>query len=181
MTVDARTAMQLRNAGIRPESLPAGAKIDGKAIGATPAENVRVEVCPNGTVRIVIPGPAPGKPRMVRSDKWRKRPATSRYWAWANRIKADVGNSIPAAELVTELRITAFYEPPGSWSKKRRVAAIGTRHRSKPDGSNILKGVEDCLWPDNDSAIADIVARKRWDWVARLEVEIIIDKPEAIG
>lgn len=138
---------------------------------------IRIEVCTNGTVRIEVPGPTPGKPRMVRADKWRKRPATDKYWAWGNAIKAAVSGYIPVAETVASLNWTAYFEPPASWSQKRRVAAIGMRHRSKPDRDNIDKAVLDCLWPEGDSAIADGTIRKRWDWAARLEIEITVDNP----
>lgn len=139
---------------------------------------IQVECCPNGTVRLTVPGPPPGKPRMTRQDRWKKRPATDRYWAWANAIKEAVGNSIPEAASVALLNWTAYFEPPTSksWPKKRRIAAIGTLHRAKPDRDNIDKAVLDCLWPDGDSAIAAGTIRKFWDWTPRIEIEITLEK-----
>jgi Holliday junction resolvase RusA-like endonuclease len=59
------------------------------------------------------------------------------------------------------------------------VTALGTLHRVKPDAPNILKGIEDCLWPDGDQALAAGEYNKRWDRVARLEVEIVTMDPAA--
>lgn len=155
----------------------AGATVNGRPLAEAElakTTQVVVEVHPNGTVRIVIPGPAPGKPRMVQSDKWCKRPPVVRYREWCDRVRAVVGNCIPPAENVVQLNWVAYFSPPESWSKKRRMVAIGTRHRQPPDADNLCKALMDCLWPDGDSAIADCTMRKRWDWVARLEVEIIL-------
>lgn len=121
---------------------------------------------------IVVPGPTPGKPRMTQRDKWKKRPCVVRYREWCDRVRAAVGDAVPAAEDVACLSCTAYFEPPKSWPKRRRVAAMGTPHQSKPDIDNLCKTVLDCLWPQGDAAIASIVARKRWDWKARLEVGI---------
>lgn len=183
LTLNPRCAALLRSAGIDPVKLPAGTMIDGRPIDAAgeAAKALRISVgvaaCPNGTVRLDIQGPPPGKPRMTKSDKWRKRSATDKYWVWANAIKVAVAGCIPPAAMVAEVNWTAYFEPPPSWSKKKRVAAIGTRHRSKPDLDNIAKALSDTLWPDDDSAIADGTFRKRWDWTARLEVEIITETP----
>ena len=181
MTFDAKTAMQLRNAGIRPENLPPGTLVGGRPIERASEPIIQLEVCPNGTVRLVIPGPPPGKPRMSQRDKWRKRPEVQRYREWCDRVREAIGSSIPPAESVTQLNWMAYFEPPASWPKKKRVAAIGQRHRSKPDSSNILKGLEDCLWPEGDEALSDGRYSKRWDWVARLEVEITVDTPQSNG
>jgi hypothetical protein len=176
--IDAKTAAQLRAAGFDPAKLPAGTKIGGKSIDALGTPTVKVEVSLNGTVRIVIPGPPPGKPRMTQQDKWAKRPNVVRYYDWCNMIRAVVGDSLPDASRVAELNWTAYFTPPESWPKIKRARAIGTKHRQKPDSSNILKGLEDTLWPKGDEALADGRYRKRWDWTARLEVEIIPEPKE---
>jgi len=165
---------ELRRMGV-PDDVIAGATVvrgkplaDGRGAGM-----VSVEACLCGTMRIVIPGPPPGKPRMTQRDKWKQRPEVVRYRQWCDRVRAAVGDLLPAAERVAEVNWTAYFEPPPSWSKNRRVAAIGQRHRSKPDRDNIDKALLDCLFR-RDERIADGTLRKRWDWNARLEVEIII-------
>ena len=95
----------------------------------------------------------------------------TRWREWADKCRAVVG-AVPPAEEVNELRIIAYFEPPKSWSKKKRCAAIGERHRVKPDFDNIAKAVADALWPNDDSGIADARISKRYDFKARVEIEI---------
>jgi len=96
-----------------------------------------------GQIRIVIPGPPPGKPRMTQRDKWAKRPEVVRYRDWCDLVRATAGKDVPDASLVRELNWTAYFEPPQSWSMKTRAAVIGTCHRQKPDRDNIDKAILD--------------------------------------
>ena len=130
-----------------------------------------------GTVRnvitIVVPGAPIGKPRMTRRDRWAKRPAVMRYREWADRVRA-VAGKLPPADKVETMSMVATFVPPKSTSKKKAAAMIGTLHRVKPDASNILKGVEDILWPDNDSALAKGDYVKLWGWDASLTLTITL-------
>lgn len=62
-----------------------------------------------------------------------------------------------------DLKITASFAPPASWSKKRRAAAMDQYHTVKPDLDNILKavcdGLNNLIWFD-DSSIAHIFIKK---------------------
>ena len=126
-------------------------------------------------ISFTVPGTPIGKPRMVNSDRWKKRPAVLRYWEWANSTRAAIG-PVPPAKNIKLLEVSAFFEPPASWSKKKRYQAIGLPHCQKPDGSNILKAVEDILWPDGDQELSNGSYSKKWDWRARLEVTITLEK-----
>ena len=139
-----------------------------------------VEPCPNGTIRVVIPGPTPGKPRMTQRDRWKKRPAVVRYRDWCDRVRGIIVNAVtlPDPSTVMELNWVAYFEPPTSWAKKRRALAVGELHRQRPDRDNIDKAILDCLWPSSDSAIAAGRIEKRWDWNSRLEIEIVIDRAQ---
>jgi Holliday junction resolvase RusA-like endonuclease len=119
---------------------------------------------------ITIPGVPMGKPRMTQRDKWHKRPETSRYWDWANAARLLAGQ-MPDPKDVERLDWVAYFEPPPSWSKKKREEAIGNLHRSKPDRDNIDKAVLDTLFK-SDSAIAAGSIDKRWGVPARLEITI---------
>jgi Holliday junction resolvase RusA-like endonuclease len=121
-----------------------------------------------------IIGPAPGKPRMTRRDKWAKRPCVMAYWSWADQARATAGKVFApqAAGDVRLIRITAFYRPPESWSYTRRTAAIGTMKRTRPDPDNIAKAVLDALWPDNDAAVGDVEVRRRYGTEDMTEVAI---------
>jgi Holliday junction resolvase RusA-like endonuclease len=93
------------------------------------------------------------------------------YRFWCDRVRKAVGRKLPIADLVGALDWTAYFEPPQSWSKKRRAACIGELHCAKPDRDNIDKAVLDCLYKQ-DSGIAMGTIQKRWDWTARLEITI---------
>jgi hypothetical protein len=133
-------------------------------------------------MKIWLPGEPIGKPRMTQRDKWAKRPCVMRYRAWADRLRAVAGQfgagPLPPAEAVVSLSWLAQFEPPKSWSKKKRAAMIGELHRSNPDASNILKGVEDILYPNGDSALAVGSYRKIWHWKAGIEIRIIYQVEE---
>jgi Holliday junction resolvase RusA-like endonuclease len=164
----------LRRLGFRPEHI-ATATVNGKPLSEVEPKK-RSEVRPQATwdgntLRIVVPGVPVGKTRMTRPDKWKKRPNVTRYRDWCDTVRGVVGK-VPDPREVVALNWTAYFEPPASWSKKRRAAAIGELHRNKPDRDNIDKAVLDCLFAQ-DSAIAHGTLNKLWDWNARLEVEIV--------
>lgn len=119
---------------------------------------------------ISIPGKPIGKPRMTQRDKWKKRPCVMRYRDWADVARIHAGD-VPKPDRIESLDWTAYFAPPQSWSKKRRAAALGTLHRSKPDRDNIDKSVLDVLFPD-DSGIASGHIRKVWGVPERIEIVI---------
>jgi len=73
-----------------------------------------------------------------------------------------------------------FYLPvPKSWTKRRKAAAYGTLHRSKPDADNYLKAICDAMTEAevfaDDGQVAVMVARKWYvqeDAAPRLEFEL---------
>lgn len=182
--MDLLTAKLLRNAGIDPDSIPDGTMVNGKPAKDTlethraicaqslPASGVgpgrRVDL--PGLILLTIPGTPMGKPRMTQRDKWYKRECTSRYWEWAEHTRSIAG-IMPRAEQVCTFNWTAYFEPPKSWSNKRREAAYGTPHRVKPDLDNILKAGMDIFWK-SDSAIYQGTFLKLWSAESRIEFEI---------
>jgi Holliday junction resolvase RusA-like endonuclease len=122
------------------------------------------------TIKFTIPGEPVAKPRQTRSDKWKKRPCVMKYRAWADHARLCAG-SLPSTCSIEEMRCVANFSPPESWSKKKRLACIGQRHRTTPDADNVGKAVLDSLF-DQDSPVADLVVRKRYDWTPRVDIEI---------
>jgi Holliday junction resolvase RusA-like endonuclease len=97
------------------------------------------------------------KPRMTQSDRWRSRPATDRYWAFKDNLRALWGD-----RPVPEVMHLVFVVPmPQSWSKKKRSQMTGKPHQTKPDVDNFLKSILDSLL-DNDAHVWDIRATKVW-------------------
>lgn len=121
-----------------------------------------------------MPGAPMGAPRQTQRDRWKKRPVVVKYHAWRDHLRLCVRQQIdklPPAEKVTKLNWLAVFEPPPSWSKKKRAAAIGQLHRSKPDRDNIDKACLDSLY-DEDSFIAAGTVKKVWGDQAKLIIEI---------
>jgi Holliday junction resolvase RusA-like endonuclease len=123
---------------------------------------------------ITVPGVPVAKPRMTRRDRWAKRAAVMRYRAFADRVRAASAAAPAHPEKVLSLVVIAYFAPPKSMEKEQRAGLIDQLHRVKPDASNILKGVEDILWPRGDSAIADSRCVKRWWYEPSLEIRIEI-------
>ena len=110
----------------------------------------------------IVPVP---KPRMTRADKWKKRPATARYWAYKDEVKLR-GVNVP----VSGTHITFVMPMPTSWSKKKKAAHLGEAHQQKPDVDNLTKALLDAIY-DDDAHIWDIRTTKIWGEVGRVIIE----------
>lgn len=73
------------------------------------------------------------------------------------------------------LVVTAVFEVPASWSKKRRAEAMGAHHTQRPDLDNCLKALKDGLnriaWSD-DAQVAEVSCRKLWGDGAETIVQV---------
>jgi Holliday junction resolvase RusA-like endonuclease len=73
------------------------------------------------------------------------------------------------------LVVTAVFEVPASWSKKRRAEAMGGHHTQRPDLDNCLKALKDGLnriaWAD-DCQVAEVSCRKLWGDGAETIVQV---------
>ena len=107
------------------------------------------------------------KPRMTQSDRWRKRPAVLRYFAFADQVRAA---GVKIAESGTSI---IFYLPmPKSWSKKKRDNMRGQAHQQKPDLDNLLKALSDAVYAD-DSVIWNYHSiSKRWSDTGSILVSV---------
>ena len=75
-----------------------------------------------------------GKPRMTQSDRWKKRPATDRYWELKSKLKLIAG--IYKFVMPDSGYHMIFYiAMPKSWSAKKKEQFDGKPHQSKPDMS----------------------------------------------
>ena len=96
------------------------------------------------------------KPRMTRSDKWRKRPATEKYWAFKDECKR-AGLTFHSGDFIR------FTIPmPDSWSKKKRVEMNGKPHRVRPDIDNCIKALLDAVFEYDDAHIWKLSFSKVW-------------------
>lgn len=105
------------------------------------------------------------KPRMVRSDSWKKRPIVLKYWAYkdefilkANKVKLKLGE---------ELNLIFYIQMPDSWSKKKKELMNNKPHQQTPDGDNILKGICDILCKQ-DNFVWKVSYEKRWGYKGKI-------------
>ena len=103
---------------------------------------------------LTLYGQPMGKPRQTRSDRWKQRACVVRYRLWADELRL-------AAKRTTKIRLT---EP----TRLDVIAYFenGTKHRAgphtvKPDASNVLKGIEDALF-ENDQMLYHSSLTKFW-------------------
>ena len=101
----------------------------------------------------IVPVP---KPRMTQSDKWKKRPATARYWAFKDECRA-LGVSVPESGS----HIVFVLPMPASWSKKKRSEMNGKPHQQRPDKDNLEKALLDAVL-DEDCRVWDSRVTKFW-------------------
>ena len=97
------------------------------------------------------------KPRMTRRDKWAKRPAVLRYWAFAEELNL----KMPGLIDLNGYTLTFGLPMPKSWSKKKKERMAGKPHTQRPDIDNLCKSVLDALYLE-DSHIHDIALKKVW-------------------
>ena len=106
------------------------------------------------------------KPRMTRSDKWKKRRCVSAYWGFKDRVK-DLKITLPVP-----YKVTFFIPMPQTWSQKKRSQMNGQPHLSRPDRDNLEKALLDALFTD-DSHMWSGWTEKRWRDRAGIKVEAI--------
>ena len=106
-----------------------------------------------------VTGVPVAKPRMTQRDRWAQRPAVVRYRAYADALRLAAPKNLPTEPM--SIMVTFRIPMPATWPKWKRQQMIGAPHRQKPDLSNLLKSVEDALWPE-DSLIAHVQAEKFW-------------------
>jgi Holliday junction resolvase RusA-like endonuclease len=108
-----------------------------------------------------------GKPRMVRSDAWKKRKVVLRYWELKDEINRQANEQ---DFILPESFKVVFHVPmPKSWSKKKKRDMLGQKHQQRPDLDNYIKSLCDWLSPE-DSYIWDIRATKLWAEEGKIEV-----------
>lgn len=103
------------------------------------------------------------KPRMTRSDKWKKRDAVLRYHAFCDSVRAE------NIELYSGDDVTFVVPFPKSYSKKKMRQLDGEPHLQTPDLDNLIKALLDALY-DDDSHIWELTARKIWGYTGQIIV-----------
>ena len=92
-----------------------------------------------GETKIYNIKPCP-KPRMTRSDKWRKRACVLRYFDFCDKVR-EAGVDLPesGASIIFTLPM------PKSWTKAKREKMMGKPHQQTPDLDNLVKALSDAV------------------------------------
>ena len=107
------------------------------------------------------------KPRMVKSDAWKKRPCVLRYWAYKDELNL-IANRI-GFEMPETMAIKFVLPMPKSWSEKKKCKMVGEPHKQTPDLDNLCKAFWDCL-ADQDKHLWYVVLTKYWDYEGKIIV-----------
>lgn len=98
------------------------------------------------------------KPRMTRSDKWKKRPSVVQYYKYKDELRKYIPRDY---ELPSACRLIFRIPFPNSYSQTKKNNLNCKPHQIKPDLDNLVKAIFDCLCVQ-DQYIADCWASKRW-------------------
>ena len=116
------------------------------------------------THRLYDIAPVP-KPRMTRSDKWKKRPSVVRYRMFCDEVRLMGLTVDPSADDIT------FHVPmPKSWSRAKRERMAGQPHEQVPDLDNYLKALLDACYEDDSGVWQLRGLRKRWAYTGAIEI-----------
>lgn len=96
------------------------------------------------------------KPRMTQRDRWAKRPAVLRYFAFRDQVRARRVH-LPDAGY----HITFVIPMPKSWSARKRTAMDGQPHQQRPDKDNLEKALLDAVFGE-DCRVWDGRCTKVW-------------------
>lgn len=85
------------------------------------------------------------KPRMSVRDKFAPRACVRRYRAFGDELR------LRGAKLPLNYRIEFHFPMPDSWPESIKVQMDGKPKMTRPDGSNLIKAVEDHLVPKDET------------------------------
>ena len=106
-------------------------------------------------------------PRMVRSDKWAKRPVVTKYFAWRQEFVMKC--NVAGWKLGPHLRVVFYVPMPKSWPEKKKLEMRGVFHTQRPDLDNMVKSVCDAFGVD-DGYVHTLHAVKAWGIKGRIEL-----------
>ena len=112
------------------------------------------------------------KPRMTRSDTWKKRPCVVKYWGFKEELLSLFKENNISID--KKLYIEFHLPMAKSWSAKKRKEKEGDFHDQKPDIDNLIKAVLDAILSE-DCMVHSVFARKFWAKEASI---VILDSQE---
>jgi len=110
------------------------------------------------------------KPRMVASDRYKKRPIVEKYWAFKKWFLL-LCNRRGLTDLPASIGITFIMAMPESWSEKKKKNYYGSPHQQRPDLDNLVKAVKDCLCKDDSHIWRYTYMEKKWGREGKIIIE----------
>ena len=107
----------------------------------------------------ITPVPAP---RMVKSDRWARRPCVIRYFKNRDELRR-LGFVFKPSGYTYVLVLPM----PQSWSKKKREEMNGKPHTSRPDIDNMIKSLMDASFKE-DSHVYQVSVTKIWGYEGKI-------------
>ena len=113
---------------------------------------MEIEIKFNETYKAPIGSP---RPRFRNAGRFVQTYMPTSY----TKHKAYIQEQMPKLLTDKNLKVSLYFyfEPPQSWSKKRKLIAIGTYKRTKPDVDNLIKTVLDAannhVWQDDNQVV----------------------------
>jgi Holliday junction resolvase RusA-like endonuclease len=119
------------------------------------------------------------KPRMTKSDVWKKRACVIEYRAWADVLRARIlGNPDQSSKLPPDgcysLTLNFFLPIPPSTSPKKRETMTGKPCTVRPDIDNLSKGVMDAIF-SRDSNVTELHATKTYEVAGKIGVLVTLE------
>lgn len=113
---------------------------------------MEIEIKFNETYKAPIGSP---RPRFRNAGRFVQTYMPTSY----TKHKAYIQEQMPKLLTDQNLKVSLYFyfEPPKSWSKKRKLIALGTYKRTKPDVDNLIKTVLDAannhVWQDDNQVV----------------------------
>ena len=111
------------------------------------------------------------KPRMNRSDAWKKRPCVVRYWEYKDKL-VEIAKEFDF-KLNSGILSVEFYIPmPKSWSVKKKSRMVFQPHTQRPDLDNLIKAFQDCLLEEDSHIHTFYNVSKKWSGTGCIIVNV---------
>ncbi|MDK8537253.1 RusA family crossover junction endodeoxyribonuclease [Staphylococcus haemolyticus] len=131
---------------------------------------MQIEINFNETYEAPIGSP---RPRFRNTGRYVQTYMPASYTKHKDFIREQMPNVLLNGEL--KVTLSFYFEPPKSWSNRKRLLAIGQYKRTKPDIDNLIKTVLDAanekVWND-DKQIVEINSLKQYAEVSKIIMEV---------
>ncbi|MCH4414478.1 RusA family crossover junction endodeoxyribonuclease [Staphylococcus haemolyticus] len=131
---------------------------------------MQIEINFNETYEAPIGSP---RPRFRNTGRFVQTYMPTSYTKHKDFVREQMPNVLLDGEL--KVTLSFYFEPPKSWSNRKRLLAIGQYKRTKPDIDNLIKTVLDAandhLWKD-DNQIVEIHSFKQYAEEPKIILEV---------